>query len=135
MKKLTDLRSYLLTSVAHLQANPDCLHTWIDKGKSFSNSNGSGYSFNSDYKINCLITDYAGEINKLLTPFNVWVVDNVLIRDKELIEFESETIDHDKSDVLISINIYGDSVIVNDEGDGFKQCDDIKQNINDAIGA
>ena len=61
MNKLKSLRDYLLANIPTLAQNPERLLIFADKGKIVSNS--LSLSFEYDYTVNLIVTDFAGDAN------------------------------------------------------------------------
>ena len=57
MNKLKSLRDYLLANIPTLAQNPERLLVFADKGKVISNS--LSLSFEYDYTVNLIVTDFA----------------------------------------------------------------------------
>ncbi|QCR37046.1 phage tail protein [Nissabacter sp. SGAir0207] len=72
MIKPTQLREALTRSVPLLQSSPDCLHMFIDHGRIVSTLAAS-LSFEYQYQLNLVITDYAGDIDLIVVPVLAWL--------------------------------------------------------------
>lgn len=75
MLKPQQLRQTLTDSVPELQRNPDALNVFIDSGRIVSTL-ASSLSFEYQYRLNMVITDYAGNIDLLIVPLLAWLRTN-----------------------------------------------------------
>lgn len=109
MKKLADLRQYLTENVPSLAKDPDRLQVFIEKG-SLACSYGS-LSFQYAYEACVLVTDFTDHADTLIVPLLAWIATNqpdlMLDVDKRgsVVRFEAEIVDHDKTDVLLRIDL------------------------------
>lgn len=109
MKKATDLRQYLTAHVPELVRHPDKLIAYIPKG-SIACRAGS-LSFQWSYDIELTVTDFAGSPDELVVPLLAWLAINQQEqfqdpgRNDNLIRVEAEIIDHDKSDVQLTVTL------------------------------
>ena len=72
MLKPQQLRQALTDSVPELQRNPDALNVFIDSGRIVSTL-ASSLSFEYQYRLNMVITDYTGDIDVLIVPTLEWL--------------------------------------------------------------
>lgn len=72
MLKPAQLREALTRSVPLLQSSPDCLNMFIDHGRIVSTLAAS-LSFEYQYQLNLVITDYAGDIDLIVVPVLAWL--------------------------------------------------------------
>ncbi|WP_413728701.1 phage tail protein [Sodalis sp. RH19] len=72
MLKPKQLRQALTNSVPLLQNNPDNLHLFIDNGRIVSTLAPS-LSFEYQYQLNVVITDYAGDADLIMVPVLAWL--------------------------------------------------------------
>lgn len=75
MLKPAQLRQALTASVPLLQNNPDNLHLFIDNGRVVSTLAAS-LSFEYQYQLNLVITDYAGDADLIMVPVLAWLREN-----------------------------------------------------------
>lgn len=66
------LRKVLADSVPLLQRNPDSLNVFIDSGRIVSTL-ASSLSFEYQYRLNMVITDYTDDIDLLVVPMLEWL--------------------------------------------------------------
>lgn len=124
MKKPEDLRGHLEASVPCLKRNPENLHVFIEKGNVVSRLGGS-MSFMYRYELNLIITDFTDHADTLFIPLLAWIAINQpeIMQNPEKqesdISFQAEIIDHDKSDISITIKLT-ESVIVTQKGNAYE---------------
>ncbi|WP_449758001.1 phage tail protein [Erwinia persicina] len=75
MLKPKQLREVLTKSVPLLQRNPDSLNMFIDNGRMVSTL-ASSLSFEYQYQLNLLVTDYDGNLDLLVVPVLAWLREN-----------------------------------------------------------
>ncbi|WP_213993913.1 phage tail protein [Sodalis sp. dw_96] len=75
MLKPKQLRQALTNSLPLLQNNPDNLHLFIDHGRIVSTLAPS-LSFEYQYQLNVVITDYAGDADLIMMPVLAWLREN-----------------------------------------------------------
>lgn len=116
MKKLINLRDYLLANVPELEKSPECLLTFADKGKSVCNS--LSLSFEYQYTANVIITDFTGDPDKVIVVVLAWYQQHQ--QDKCFpaeIEFDAEILDNKAVDLSLTIALT-ERVIVTKNVDG-----------------
>ncbi|YCI30121.1 phage tail protein [Erwinia sp. PK3-005] len=75
MLKPKQLREALTSSVPLLARNPDSLNMFIDSGRIVSTL-ASSLSFEYQYQLNLVITDYADDIDLVMVPVLAWLREN-----------------------------------------------------------
>ncbi|WP_448309541.1 phage tail protein [Pantoea sp. PGP6] len=75
MLKPKQLREGLTASVPLLQRNPDSLNMFIDGGR-IASTLASSLSFEYQYQLNIVITDYADDIDLIMVPVLAWLREN-----------------------------------------------------------
>ncbi|MFU9138028.1 phage tail protein [Erwinia tasmaniensis] len=75
MLKPKQLRQALTDSVPLLQRNPDGLNMFIDGGR-IASTLASSLSFEYQYQLNLVITDYGGDIDLIIVPLLAWLREN-----------------------------------------------------------
>ncbi|WP_261667067.1 phage tail protein [Erwinia mallotivora] len=75
MLKPKQLRQALTDSVPLLERNPDGLHLFIDGGRIVSTL-ASSLSFEYQYQLNLVLTDYGDDIDLIMVPLLAWLRDN-----------------------------------------------------------
>ncbi|ORM95070.1 phage tail protein [Pantoea cypripedii] len=121
MLKPKQLREALTTSVPMLQRNPDCLNVFIDNGRIVSTL-ATSLSFEYQYQLNMVITDYTDNIDLLIVPMLAWLrvnqPDVMATKEKQQtgFTFKADVISDTASDISIDIQLT-ERVIVKQEGD------------------
>ena len=116
MNKLKSLRDYLLANIPTLAQNPERLLIFADKGKIVSNS--LSLSFEYDYTVNLIVTDFAGDANIVMVSVLAWYKQNQ--QDKVFpcsIDFEAEILDHQSVDLSLKLPLT-ERVIVSKDAEG-----------------
>lgn len=75
MLKPKQLRQALADSVSLLQRNPDGLYMFIDGGR-IASTLASSLSFEYQYQLNLVITDYGDDIDLVMVPLLAWLREN-----------------------------------------------------------
>ncbi len=75
MLKPNQLRRTLTDSVPLLQRNPDSLNMFIDAGR-LASTLASSLSFEYQYQLNLVITDYGDDIDLVMVPVLAWLREN-----------------------------------------------------------
>jgi hypothetical protein len=116
MNKLKSLRDYLLANIPTLAQNPERLLIFADKGKIVSNS--LSLSFEYDYTVNLIVTDFAGDPDTVMVTVLAWY--KHYQQDKALpsnIEFEADILNHQKVDLSLKLPL-SERVIVTVDTEG-----------------
>lgn len=116
MKKLKSLREYLLTNIPTLNQDPERLLIFADKGKVISNS--LSLSFEYDYTVNLIVTDFAGDPDTVMVTVLAW--HKHYQQDKAFpsnIEFEADILNHKAVDLSLKLPL-SERVIVMKDADG-----------------
>lgn len=122
MKKPNSLREHLLASLPQLKQNPDRLLIFVDNGKIRATS-APGLSFEYEYQLNVIITEFAGSPNAVSVPLLAWLQVNQsellanLAKSKEGIPFEVDVLDGSTVDMSLSLPLT-ERVIVKQQPDG-----------------
>ncbi len=109
MKKAAELRQYLTARVPELAKNPDKLIVYIPKG-SIACSAGS-LSFQWAYDLELTVTEFTGNPDQLVVPLLAWLSLNQPEQFQSpetkanLVRIEAEVIDHEKSDVQLTVTL------------------------------
>jgi len=118
MLKPAQLRKALTDSVPLLARSPDSLNMFIDKGCIVSTLAAS-LSFEYQYQLNLVITDYAGDADLLMVPVLAWLRVNqpdIMAtgeKRKNGFVFQSDVISDTLSDISIELQLT-ERVIVKD---------------------
>jgi len=121
MLKPQQLRKALTDSVPLLQRNPDSLNVFIDSGRIVSTLAAS-LSFEYQYRLNMVITDYTGDIDLLVVPMLEWLrvnePDIMATKEKQQtgFTFKADVISDTASDISIDLQL-SERVIVERVGD------------------
>jgi len=121
MLKPQQLRKALTDSVPLLQRNPDSLNVFIDSGRIVSTLAAS-LSFEYQYRLNMVITDYTGDIDLLIVPMLEWLrvnePDIMATKEKQQtgFTFKADVISDTASDISIDLQL-SERVIVKSMGD------------------
>ena len=121
MLKPQQLRQALTDSVPLLQRNPDSLNVFIDSGRIVSTL-ATSLSFEYQYRLNMVITDYTGDIDLLVVPMLEWLrvnePDIMATKEKQQtgFTFKADVISDTASDISIDLQL-SERVIVKRVGD------------------
>jgi hypothetical protein len=122
MYKPKSLRAHLTAVSAELRQNPDKLLIFAEGGNTVATGTAS-LSFEYRYKLNIIITDYAGSEDAIMIPLLAWVqlhqrdlLDNQELR-KTGIGFEVDFNNHESVDIAITLALT-ERVIVKQAGAG-----------------
>lgn len=122
MNKPNSLKQHLMASVPALLANPDKLLVFIDQGRARSTV-AEGLSFEYNYTLNVILTDFAGHPDTVMVPLLAWMKVNQpdlmsnLDKAKDAIQFEADIIADDLVDLSITLPLT-ERVIVKQQPDG-----------------
>lgn len=117
MNKVHDLRAYLLKRVPDLGHSPERLLTFIENGK-IETWQGGNLSHRLTMPLRVIITDFKGSADSLIIPIIEWLqVREPGFDPASTLSFESEIIDSETSDIMLSIQI-SERVIVKDKAGG-----------------
>ncbi|MCS2150272.1 phage tail protein [Scandinavium manionii] len=72
MFKPKSLRNALTDAVPVLKANPDMMRIFIDNGK-LASTLATSLSFENQYTLNVVVTDFPGDIDLILVPIQAWL--------------------------------------------------------------
>ncbi|MDR1463640.1 MAG: phage tail protein [Azoarcus sp.] len=116
MIKPASLRAALAAAVPWIARNPECLSVRIERGEIHSTMAG-GLSFEYQYDLVALITDYAGPADMLFLPVVAWLHDaqpDILLNParRQDFAFEVDVLDSKKSDVEIRLAKLTERVVV-----------------------
>lgn len=120
MLKPKQLRDGLTTCVPLLQRNPDSLNMFIDNGRMVSTL-ASSLSFEYQYQLNLVITDYDGDMDLLVVPVLAWLRENqpdIMATEEKRrtgFTFNADVISDNTMDISINIQLT-ERVIVKNEG-------------------
>lgn len=108
MKKLQDLREYLLTRIPQLATNPDQLLTFVEDGKIHFYPGDWYGNYTHEYlmPIQLVITDWRHPVDDIMLPVLEWLsVREPGFDPKSTISFDAEIIDKETTDLSIKLNV------------------------------
>jgi len=108
VKKLHDLRKYLLTKIPDLERNPDQLLTFVENGNIiFSPGDWYGnYTHRYKMPVRIVLTDWRLPVDDIVLPLLEWMtVREPGFDPNTAIRFESEIIDNETVDLSITIDV------------------------------
>lgn len=110
MLKPDSIHAAILKAVPYIRQNPDCLHIFIDKGAIIATLAPS-LSFEYQYTLNLVITDYADSMDLIVVPILHWLrthqPDIMANPDKrqEGFTFEMDYLDNKLRDISIDLKL------------------------------
>lgn len=122
MKKPNSLREHMITAVKELQRDPERMLIFTEKGN-VRCTLSKGLSFEYEYDLNFILTEYAGELDAVMIPLLDWVRVNQhedlanLDRNKEAFKFETVILDNNTVDLSLTFPVT-ERVIVKRKDDG-----------------
>lgn len=121
MRKADSLRRWLTACLpTDFQANPDRLQIYIEAGQIAARQSAT-LSFVYQYTLKALVTDFAGDTDRLMVPILAWIAKEQpeLLRrsDSQPFAFEAELLDTETADIEISMDLT-ERVIVTPRADG-----------------
>lgn len=120
MKKPQLLKDFLLGAVPELQQNPDRLLIFVDDGR-VCNTLASGLSFEYEYTLTLVLTEYAGDLVTISVPVFDWlrVYQSELLanveKSKSGLSFEAEILNNGSVDLVFKLPLT-ERVIVERQG-------------------
>ncbi|HDL7463459.1 TPA: phage tail protein [Yersinia enterocolitica] len=121
MLKPDSLRTAILKAVPYIKQNPDCLHVFIDKGAIIATLAPS-LSFEYQYTLNLVVTDYAGDMDLVIVPILHWLrthqPDIMANPDKrqDSFTFEVDYLDNKVRDISIDIKLTERVIVKEQDG-------------------
>ncbi|MGD8204961.1 phage tail protein [Pantoea sp. FN0305] len=121
MLKPKQLREALTNSVPLLARNPDSLNMFIDSGRIVSTL-ASSLSFEYQYQLNLVITDYADDIDLVMVPVLAWLRENqpdIMATEEKRrtgFTFKADVLSDTLCDISINLQLT-ERVIVKQDGD------------------
>lgn len=108
MFKPKSLRNALTDAVPVLKANPEMLRVFIDSGK-LASTLAVSLSFENQYTLNVIVTDFPGDIGLILVPIQAWLrvhQEDIMTTDegrKRGFTYEADINNDDSIDLSISL--------------------------------
>jgi hypothetical protein len=120
MRKADSLRKWLTAFLPDLKTHPDRLQIWVDGGQ-INTRQSRTLSFAYAYTLKVGIWDFAGDDITIMVAMLAWIEKEQpqLLRraDAQPFSFEAELLDSEASDILISIDLT-ENVLVIPRADG-----------------
>ncbi|KGA37156.1 MULTISPECIES: phage tail protein [Pectobacterium] len=107
MLKPSSLRRALSDAVPVLKNNPDMLHIFIDSG-AVASTLARSLSFENQYTLNLVITDFTDDIDWLLVPISAWLREHqpdIMTRDNKGFTYLADINDNGSCDISISLKL------------------------------
>ena len=106
MLKPSSLRRALSDAVPVLKNNPDMLHIFIDSG-AVASTLALSLSFENQYTLNLVITDFTDDIDWLLVPINAWLREHQpdITNDPKGFTYLADINDNGSCDISISLKL------------------------------
>ena len=110
MYKPNSLRQHLAAAIPDLQRDPDRLLVFADEGNVVANATAS-LSFEYRFKLNLIVTDYAGDADAIMVALIAWLKVHQLDllaneeRRKHGIAFEVDFNNHETVDISIKLDL------------------------------
>lgn len=107
MQKPQKLRNFLVKAIPELQQNPEQFLIFVEGGN-LRSTMAQGLSFEYEYTLSMVFTDYAGELDAVTLPLFQWLRNNqseLLVNNdkKKDIKFNVEVLANDKVDLVIEL--------------------------------
>jgi len=110
MYKPNSLRQHMAAAIPELQRDPDRLLVFVDEGNVVASATAS-LSFEYSYKLNLIVTDYAGDADAIMVALIAWLKVHQLDlmaneeRRKHGISFEVDFNNHETVDISIKLDL------------------------------
>ena len=121
MYKPKSLRKALTDAVPVLARNPEMMRIFIDNGK-LASTLATSLSFENQYTLNVVVTDFTGDIELLLVPVQAWLrihQADIMTTDegrKKGFTYFADINSNDSADISISLMLT-ERTLVREEGD------------------
>lgn len=121
MYKPKSLRKALTDAVPDLARNPEMMRIFIDNGK-LASTLAASLSFENQYTLNVVVTDFTGDIELLLVPIQAWLrihQADMMTTDegrKKGFTYFADINSNDSADISISLMLT-ERTIVREDGD------------------
>lgn len=122
MKKPDSLREHMINAVKELQRDPERMLIFTEKGN-IRCTLANGLSFEYEYDLNFILTEYAGELDAVMIPLLDWIRVNQhdslanLEKNKDAFKFETVILDNNTVDLSLTFPVT-ERVIVKRKDDG-----------------
>lgn len=121
MLKPDSVSAAILKAVPYIKKNPDCLHIFVDKGVIIATLAPS-LSFEYQYTLNLVITDYADNLDLIIVPILHWLRTNqpdiMANPDKRQdgFTFEVDYLDNKLRDISIDLKLTERTIVKEKDG-------------------
>ena len=121
MYKPKSLRKALTDAVPDLARNPEMMRIFIDNGK-LASTLAASLSFENQYTLNVVVTDFTGDIELLLVPIQAWLrihQADIMTTDegrKKGFTYFADINDNDSADISISLMLTERTIVREDGG-------------------
>lgn len=121
MYKPKSLRKALTDAVPDLARNPEMMRIFIDNGK-LASTLAASLSFENQYTLNVVVTDFTGDIELLLVPIQAWLrihQADIMTTDegrKKGFTYFADINSNDSADISISLMLT-ERTLVREDGD------------------
>ncbi|PRC90873.1 phage tail protein [Solimicrobium silvestre] len=121
MYKPPNLRQHLTNAIPDLKQNPDKLLIFADQGHTVASGTGS-LSFEYQYRLNIIITDFSGDPDAIMVPLLAWITVHQieLLANPDLrkkgIGFEVDFNNHETIDISIALNLTERTIVKQQDG-------------------
>lgn len=121
MYKPKSLRKALTDAVPVLARNPDMMRVFIDNGK-LASTLAASLSFENQYTLNVVVTDFTGDIELLLVPIQAWLrihQADIMTTDegrKKGFTYFADINSNDSADISISLMLTERTLVREDGG-------------------
>ena len=110
MNKPSEIRTLLTKAVPHLKRDPDSLHIFVENGNINATGAGLNLSFEYQFDLLILVTDFAGHADSLVVPLLAWCRDNqpeILMNPdrRDGFKFKAEQLNNNTADVEITLKL------------------------------
>ncbi|MBA8030918.1 phage tail protein [Citrobacter freundii] len=121
MYKPKSLRKALTDAVPDLARNPEMMRIFIDNGK-LASTLATSLSFENQYTLNVVVTDFTGDIELLLVPIQAWLrihQADIMTTDegrKKGFTYFADINSNDSADISISLMLTERTLVREDGG-------------------
>ncbi|WP_213854413.1 phage tail protein [Escherichia coli] len=121
MYKPKSLRKALTDAVPDLARNPEMMRIFIDNGK-LASTLAASLSFENQYTLNVVVTDFTGDIELLLVPIQAWLrihQADIMTTDegrKKGFTYFADINSNDSADISISLMLTERTLVREDGG-------------------
>lgn len=137
MRKADSLRQWLTAFLPNLKAHPDRLQIYVEGGQIVTRQSRT-LSFTYAYTLKVGIWEFAGNADTIMVPILAWIEREQpqLLRrsDSQPFTFEAELLDSEASDILISIDLTENVLVLpREDGSGYDLDHPLEPDFSDAF--